>query len=428
MKKTDLFYRINDKYFPDKSYVYVYIFSFLVIIFYLIYVLYIHPPWLHIYSDMMGYIERSSDMAKGDPLCKYDSFYPAGMTCLYTLFFIFFRYEYAMRIIAVFNVLLLVLNNYLVFLIIKNFFHRNKEALRGMIFSSLYLPFLLYAGFYLSEIPFAFFLLLSLYLFFQAFTDEKGTLFNALSAGLALGFASIIKGTLYGTLILLIFLLLIKYGRKFPWKKTAVFFAGVTVVLSVQVIHNFFCLQEFALLPTNGGINAYLGQAHIKRSENIHPEGHYFFYNNNSYFDKTLTEEKTFYFGVWEQDKYFEMVKGLWMADPWKQIKISVNNGIDLFRIIRRWPVRNDREIYGRLDVYFQYIFLILVYIPMLLYLFTAFVKKREKLFPLLIILCPVASVVISSMLSKGEPRYLLPFQYLFIIISCLFRWDIKNK
>ncbi len=180
-------------------------------------------------------------------------------------------------------------------------------------------------------------------------------------------------------------------------------------------------LGKPTFISTNGGINTYLGQAHLLRVYNANKYGISYFANNNYFYDKTLIKEETFDFPVWEQEKFFSMVEKLWQENPIRQLKISIKNASDLFLIVPHWPIRDTGE-YKKLDISAQWAFLFLVYLPSLLTLILSF-RNKGFLTEILILFAFIFGAVIIAAITKGEERYMVPFQYVFILLAAPF-WE----
>lgn len=417
-------------------YSYILLLTFFFFLVYLFFIFKIHPPWNFIYSDMQGYIDRAYNFSQAVPLSPYDSFYPVGLTFLYSPFFMWFDYQTALRMIAVLQAAFLSGSLYLIYLILEKYFHSSLAAWIGFIFTGFYFPFISYIGFYLAEIPFSFFMLLGFYLFLRAFTDRDSSFEKALSAGLMFGLALICKGTLHVGIVLIILLTIVWYRKNIPWRNIMVFIFGIAVFIAAESIHASLSLGKFSPTSTDFGLTAYLGQAHLKSVINSTPTSWTIFYNNNSCCDLSLTKNVTEHFGVWEQGKFMSLMFDLWKAHPIKQFLLSVNDSIDLFRQFPHWPIRDNPE-FKPWDVGFQKLFIFVVYLPMLLYWLALLISKywnnanlrkftsmnSDIIFSQWAALGLVTSVIVMAFLAKGEERYLVPFQFFFIIYAA-FAWS----
>jgi len=395
----------------------VLLFYILSLSFYIIYVFYIHSPWQDIHIE--GYIDRASSLAKGSYPGKWDTFYPVGMTYILAPFFYILNYDLALRIIAIFYAVLLATANYLVFRIVLDFYKSKTGAWLAMVFCAAYYPFIAYIGFYLSEIPFVFLLVLSMYLLCRAFNQKKSRLSTALLAGLIMGFAAIVRSTLFPAWILFLILLIIKRPL-IGYKRILLFSLGFLFVVAIQTVRNSFIMERFTLFSTNGGANAYLGQAHIKKVSGTPAYGGWYWYDTNCVWDKTLTKEEIFNFDGWDESKLYSKVVDLWKENPKKQILLSLQNGVDMFYLVdKHWFIFNSSAS-NSLNHKFQWSFVVLVYIPLVL-TFVWMIKDRKSRFLNLIFMIPIISVILMAMITKGEERYLMPFQYLMVILVAPF-------
>ena len=393
-------------------------------IFFLLYLLYafeVHPPWKYLASDMGGFIERARNLAEGKELAPYDSFYPVGTTYLLAPFFFFLSYDTALSVITVLWCALIALSNLLVFYFSRYLGASKTSAMAAMLLACCFYPFFCYVGLYLSEAPFFFFLLAATFAYCRILNDSSAGLTMSFLSGALMGFALIIKGTLFVGLSFLLALLFWEKIKKRKPGQALLYLVGVLAIYGVQVIHISQALGELQCLPTNGSLAAYLGQKHLKSVKNI---GHYdyFFRNNNFWFDSSLRDHETLGFDVYEAPKFNALILDLWEADPWKQIEISLNSGVDLFRITNNWPVLGMDAFWENLDIYSQWAWILLVWAPLLA---TGMLLLWERLTPFRCGFSPryksgflaaallLLGLVLTAMSSKGEPRYLVPWGYL---------------
>jgi len=82
----------------------------------------------------------------------------------------------------------------------------------------------------------------------------------AFGAGLALGFGTLIRDTLfYGGLMTMLFLIGLRWwDRRSPWRQAAAFAGGLLLVLSPWIIRNTLLQGQLTMISTVGGINLYL--------------------------------------------------------------------------------------------------------------------------------------------------------------------------
>ena len=228
-----------------------------------------------------------------------------------------------------------------------------------------------------------------------------------MATGLFLGIATITKGTLYPTLLGLIIIAYFGYSRTWNWAKLGYIAAGFGVYLLLQLAHSQLSTGKMSLLPSNGGLSAYLGQMHVRSVTNRTNGGYTIFYNNNSYYDKTLTKDVVFYTPVWDQKPFIDAV-------------------IDLYRPVAHWPARNDSRTIPY-DLAFQYVYIVLVY-PLFVIGIVRSVITKDKLPEWAILLVLVVGVTITAGVTKGEERYLIPFSYYYFIGAAGALGRLANK
>ncbi|MFA6423438.1 MAG: hypothetical protein WCW17_03240 [Patescibacteria group bacterium] len=397
-------------YLRKRALLFFLVFTFLI---YLIYVLFLNRPEQNIYADMNNYLNLALNISNGNYLNKWNTFYPPGMPYLMSLFLMIFKQTVALKIIAILLAVFLTASNYLVFLISLEISKSKKIAWFAMIFCSFYYPFITYIGFYLSEVPFTFFMLLAIWFYLKIFINQKkqSNIF-AFNAGLILAVVVLFRSIFFpSALLLMIFSFFL---NKKNYLKICYYIIGFILILTIIIIRNSYIMGRLTFVSTNGGINAYLGQAHLAKVNNQTDESTTFFYNNNCGYDKTLIKEETFNFNAYDEDKFYNKIFQLWKKDPLSQIKISIVNGAYMFYPIKHWPIRNN-NFQGSLDLIFQYFFVILVYLPFVYLIFKKIVRRKFSKYDAVLLL-PITGLVLMAMITKGEERYLVPYQYLMVI------------
>ncbi len=391
------------------------------VLLYRYFIFHVISPWDNIFSDMLGYIERALALAQHQPYQLLDTFYPAGMAYILAPFFLVFKYQTALRVIAIFQCILLVLTNIYLFKIVKDRLKLRYAPYFILFFASYYFPFISYLGYYLAEVTFFFLLISSLYYVIKIIQREA-TGFDCIIAGLLFGLAMIVKGTLLPAFFLIVILFVLNV-QKIGWSKILMFMLIVIVMCCTQIYRNTKILGKLTFISTNGGLSAYLGQAHVWTVFTPNESGgSYHVTNNNFFYDKTLTKQETFNFGVWEQGKFSKMVLNLWQENPIRQLRITFDNVIDLFRIEQQWPARELTHPKVLWDIISQWVFLFLITFPAVFVLISTWFKKRNGT-TMSVCFFYILSAVIMAAITKGEQRYLVPFQYVFMIMSAPF-WE----
>ena len=389
--------------------------SLLTLAFYLYIVLVFQRPELSVSAE--GYIDRAFNFSQGKPLQPFDSFYPAGVTYLYAPFFRIFSYDHALTAIAIFQAILLWVTNLIFFQLVRKYFGGSRPAWVAWVLVSVHFPLVLYVGYYFSEIPFYFFFVASLYFFMRAFLQPKTLWLAAFTAGYILGFALLVRGVLYIALPLLLLIAFFSY-KPIPWKKISAFLVGLLLVLTLQAVHISLSLGHFAVLPTNGGANAYLAQT--PQTLDVRTDDGFWIKNMNLYFDKTLINDAFVPFSLWDSAQFTKLVVRRWELQPWQQLKISWGNVVNLFRFEPQYPFWYTPKLVG-ITQKFNYAFILEVYIPLLGYFISLFWKsQRGYLWPTLVLLSTFVSILIIAVVTTGEERYLIPFFYPMIALAAV--------
>lgn len=367
---------------------------------------------------MRGYVERGWRLASGVSLNSYDTFYPAGTTYLFSVLFSLLGLFHGLQAIALLQPVLLAGANVLVCLIVLRITQSYKAALLTGILSTLYWPFSALGSFFLSEPAFIFFFLLAQLLYLFSFQSKRALLWLLMS-GLLYGFSTLIRTPgLCGYMGA--FLLLVFSGASSKWHRVGIFACGFALPILIQFGVNSSVLGKFSpVIATNGAYNIYLGQSRItaigafEQDKNLF----YIFHNNNSFFDSTLAPVRILPVSITDVEFFDSEMKKLLFADPQLQLLRSVQNIVDIFRIVPRWPMRNV-EGFKFWDVFFQVIFLVLVSVPAV---FSLVGSGARRLAHVMFAGLPLVFFLGVIFISKGEPRYLIPFQYQILLLASFF-------
>lgn len=192
-----------------------------------------HRPFDHVYSDMLGYVDRASRLAAGGPFDRFDTFYPPGTHVLLALpFKIFGRGDAGMWAGAILWSLLSAVIPLLAWRVARRLIGPRAGAITGILAAAWPL-FIAYGGFFLSETPSIAVLLGAILLGLNA-ADAAGRRRVALSAltGVLCGIAIVLRPQL-GLNVLVIGWLLLR-GRGYRWRTAAV--AGIGLLLPIAGI------------------------------------------------------------------------------------------------------------------------------------------------------------------------------------------------
>ncbi|MBL7661345.1 glycosyltransferase family 39 protein [bacterium] len=382
-------------------------------------VIYIASPVEYVQSDMKGYIERAWRLTQADNFVTYDAFYPAGTTYIFSAIFQVFNFVTGLSVLTWLQVGALALAVLFTFLLAEELFQWRRGALWGALFASLFYPFFGQASFFMSEPLFIAMTLFAMW-FFLKINRTEARLEQVILLGLLLGWSMLLRGqgicfaatiTLYGC-----------FGFKRIFRNPQLLLAfsvALTLPLYAQAKFNQHLTNTDDLfLSSNGAFNAFLGQSRLE-ALGVHNPGagyYYVFHNNNAFFDQDLSAPQMFKASIHDREFFMNQVAILWQQDFKRQIVRSLQSVIELFSPYPEWPLRllDVPEYYEKIS---RIVFLVLIMIPVLYTLLTtiSFDQERSRI---IFLFLPVAMTVALIFLTMGQPRYLIPFQYLLIILS----------
>ncbi len=389
-------------------------------------------PIEHIYSDMGGYIERAWELSLGITPDNFSVFFPPGVRYIYGVVFWIFGFSLGLHALIILQALSISGSTLLVGKISKRLFGNQRLALFLMLLSLLYWPFTAQVSFFMAEPLFSFLILLGVYFYLSALLNiaalgrALSTLSLLAASGLAVGTSVLIKGQ--GLAILISILLAHFFLSVASWRLRSIllFLVFALSPIALQFSFNSTLLQKPSFfLSSNDAYNSYLGQSRKKAVGCSDTKAGYFyiFHNNNSGLDYPFFEAAMIETPIMDREAFREKTLELWKQDPLLQLTISFHNVIELFEVNPRWPLRNITAA-GKLDAYFQWGFLFFTLVPLGYSVMRAITqgKYRAQLVILCLPLLGISGVVFFTM---GQPRYLLPFQYFFLLASAPFYLDL---
>jgi len=358
----------------------------------------VHPPGRFVESDMWVYDHRAKNLLAGT-LGPWDTFtprgYPAILAAVYSLG------GDAMRNVAVLQALMGGGIAVLAYGVGLRLLSSNVLALAAAILVGAHLPLVLYGGFLLSEVPFAFLLLLSLYLLFRdGWTGWIGGCLAFLAAVL-------VRPNLLPALVLV---------ALWAWRRRGAARAAILVVCAVLgVVHvswsNSRLVGERAGVATNGGLNFYLAFREVRGVE--YQEGN--FVHRIVPIPNLLRYQEMERVTVpfWREGYFYARGLDLLREDP-RRLARSLDHLKEGMGLGRQsfWPGWKGRE--ELLERYGPAFFFVGI-LPGLLYLPRLLARRRSEALLVGAFLVP-AFLTLAFFL--GDPRMRVPFDPLFILLS----------
>ncbi len=383
-----------------------------------------HPPERYLYSDMQGYQERAAKWAAGAKENIYDTFYPPATHIIYS---VFFKTTKPFLWIKLFNVIISIVTCIFIYLSSKILFDKKAGFIALTIASFNYL-FIDFAGYLMSETLFVFMLAFMFYCFLKSVTaslQKYRWLFSFL-AGLSLITAGALKSSVF-LFIPLFGLWWLCNFKKYRIISNLTFYVAGFLPLCILLIIRFHALTgEFGLISTNGGFNFFQGRSHIKdaRFEDSKLHVGYLFASPVAVY-KNYTYNDNFPTGPYDS-KYFYR-RGLAEAkkDIPRTIGYSLDNLYNLFVLPFVWPSAAVEKPFPVLIKTASILFLMLVLFPsfFILIFYFRFLLVEYRI----LILFPILTIFLTTIMFYGDPRFRVPYDVFFIILAGFFYAEAYN-
>jgi len=388
-----------------------------------LYVMVLHRATDHVYSDMQDYLLRALRYFGPERQQIDDTIHPPGTVIFLA---VLHRLDTTWNAEMLVQWLLSLGVMALVWLIARRLYG-TQTAVVALAITSVYFPFIHYAGLYLAENPFTFFSLLAMWLFIVAI-DARDALRAAACAGLAgvaAGLAISFKNSLFAPLLLLC-LVYVAYSIKYRRPHVAAVVVSAVVglcVLALPMTVRCTRLNEGRVCPTatNFASNVLMGHYGEKGSFRWHDRRRNFdfVYESPSTVDRGYTEPVDLDFGVYDAAANLALARD-WIRDhPAQALRLSFLHVYDLFAGPRLWP---HAELWNiDLGVLWQRLFWLLV-LPAA---FARIAMRAPSMLtleagslPEWILFAPLLGLMGTVFLTLGEVRYRIPFDGLLIILA----------
>lgn len=372
----------------------------------------IHPPGRFIESDMWVYDLRAKNLLAGT-LGVWDTFTPVGYPALLAGWYALGGGD--LTWVAVAQALLGGGVVALTFLVGVRLTGSAVVSLAASLLVAAHLPLVLYGGFLLSEVPFSFFLLLSVWLVLWS-AERRGWLAPVV-AGVALGAAVAIRPNLLVALPLLLGWGAYVQGRRGLLRAAGVVAAAALVLVPVA-LHNSRLAGRPMGLASNGGLNFYLSFADVRgvevreggQTHRIVPIPNLLHHRHIEVVDAPF----------WDEAIYYR--KGLALLGP-SAIPRALRNGVEGLGLGGQdyWPGWEGR---GRLLRTYSRAFFFWGILPACAWPFLFRWRGRDREGAAIWVGGVAATSLLTMVLFLGDPRIRVPFDPLWILLSlaCLDR------
>jgi len=379
---------------------------------------FVEAPWHHIYSDIDGYMSRAFKLAFDEPLTALDTFIPLGLPAFYAVFLALFD-GFGFEAIALAQILLMASVHVLVgmtaYLLVKD----RTTALIAATLSVAYWPLTGQLSFYMAE-PVCTFLVVAGQYCFVRFVCQRGFIWIVL-AGLLFGLAATMKsqGWVFAIAVLMTLVFWPAARSKLAiWLPVFILATSMPLIIQSEKIKSVTGSTALLVVPGNGSYNMYNGQS-ARRGVGAWNNGMFhIFFTSNAYFDDGLLPPIAFEASIVNNTVFEEELAALWREDPVRQVLRMGVSASELFVLQPQWPLRNV-EVYARLEVFFKYLALPLVYLPCFMLLWIK-LKSRRLQPEFVYVALPIIGIMAVAALASGQPRYLNPFLPNLMILAAM--------
>lgn len=389
----------------------------------LIYLLAVHPPQRHIYSDMAGYVHRARALLDGHAEGIADSLYPPGASYLFAAL-LKYDLDGGLFIVAQW---LLSLGTMAGLWLLARRLYGNRVAVLSLAIVTLYLPLFHYASLFLAENPFTCALVWAYVLLLRAIDAPvpASTALWALAAGLVAGLAAALKSTiLLPVAVTGVLVLLWLRARHRRGALTLVFGVGLglaTVLLPLASRCTRLAEGHFCLISTNTAMNALMGHAGAKSEFRWFdgPRQMTFSFTSPSAPLRGYSERVDLPFGAYDVPANLDELHRRIAADPRMALDSSLRNVADLFVGRDFWPAAHYRKRdWARA---FQHLYKwVLLPLALLWLLWRAprLLRLTDDSLSEWLLLTPMLGLIATAFIALGEVRFRIPFDGFVIILA----------
>src|SRR2546430_94734 len=370
-------------------------------------VLVLHSPLDHIYSDSKTYVDTAMHLAQLAQPERFDAFYPPGTRVLLAIPLVLVGPDRdGLTAGAVLWAVLSALTPYFMWRYVRLLLPRPAAAL-GAGLCALWPLHIAYAGFFTSETPGLAFLVLSLWIAERAVRGLS--IRDGLLAGLAGGMAAAIRPAFALNIVLAAFPLVRRVRvRVAPLIALA---AGSALVLVLVVAHEALIVGRVVGVSENSGVTFYLGHCDIRRVTTGTPET--LMYQFQTPVATQLDRGKNAVFPdhqVWDQEFFYAQGMSCIAADGLAHARVIVRHIYDMGLSTIPWPPSNDeglKQVVSSANV---------GYVLLLPFIVVATVRKIRRLWPLgagrgeLKLLGQLSLALATAIVYFGDPRFRVPF------------------
>ena len=370
-------------------------------------VLILHSPLDHIYSDAKTYVDTAMHLAQMATPERFDAFYPPGTRVLLALPLALIGADRdGLTAGAVLWTVFSALTPYFMWRYLRLLLPLPAAAI-GTALCALWPLHIAYAGFFTSETPGLAFLVLSLWLAERSVRLISSR--DGLLAGLAGGIAAAVRPA-FALNVLLAAAPLVRRER-IRLATLAALAAGSLLVLVLVLAHEAVIVGRVVGVSENSGLTFYLGHCDVRRVTTGTPQT--LTYQFQTPVATQLDRGKNVSFPdhqIWDQGFFYAQGFGCIAADGLGHVQTLVRNIYDMGLSTIPWPPSNDEGL--KQVVAFANV----GYVVLLPFIVFWSVRKIRRSWPLgggrgeLMLLGQLSLALATAIVYFGDPRFRTPF------------------
>jgi 4-amino-4-deoxy-L-arabinose transferase-like glycosyltransferase len=372
-----------------------------------LWVLALHPPPDHVYSDMNSYVATAMGLARLDALDRFDAFYPPGTHVLLAIpLWLVGADRDGLFAGAIVWAVLSALTPYFVWRFTRLILPPPAAAI-ATVLCALWPLHILYAGYFLSETPGLAFLVLSLWLAERAF--QRRSIRDGLLAGIAGGIATATRPA-FALNMIAVGIPRLRRLRAHVGPGAALAL-GAALILALVILHNSAAAGRLTGVSENSGLTFYAGHCDVHILNLGRPDGPHYYFGSPVALQLGRGRDVTFPdVEMWDQDFFTEQGIGCIAENGLTHARILLRNVFDMGLSTMPWPLSNEPGVGDVANL------TNVAYTAALPFIVFGAVRKIRRSWPMgggrgeLMLLGQLSLVLVTAIFFFGDPRYRTPY------------------
>lgn len=383
----------------------------------------VQPPAKALYSDMLGYTDRAQDLVKGQQVRNpYLGVVAYGAHYFYAAEMLVFGPE-NYKAMSVVGAVLSAVTVALVMAAARFCFNFVWGPYLVGLLCAIWYPAIVFTGFFSTELPFSFFLYLSILLSFWLLWTRRPALV-AVIAGVAYAAGFAIRPQLLMTFLLFFVWVVIRRNKitAFRWRWLPAFALPVIIVVVFSVYRYHYFTGRYALISSNSAVGRLLASSRYKRI--VCEMDEFGGVRRTRKFQPPSARD----LGYTEQFKFEGYIGDSVILNAerkryWSQLafsekaKLTCRNVLLLAYLNTMWPERNHAKQGWRKTVFEFWPGLVQYYVFPLAIVGLAVLLFRLNIY-LEIVALHFITILYAALMYIGEIRYRIPYDFVFIMLA----------